>query len=84
MMAPMNTNVAEEIKPMSVFNDERNYRTDEIAEILRVDRSSVYRWIRDIENPLPAFRTKENGQPRCKGKDLNAYLDRHKVRPEYE
>ena len=83
-MAPMNNNAAEEIRPMSVFNEERNYRTDEIADILRVDRSSVYRWIRDIENPLPACRTKENGQLRCKGKDLNAYLDRHKVRPEYE
>ncbi|MDD2230172.1 MAG: helix-turn-helix domain-containing protein [Candidatus Cloacimonetes bacterium] len=83
-MAPMNTNTAEELIPMSIFNNERNYRTDEIADILRVDRSSVYRWIRDIANPLPAFRTKENGQLRCSGKDLNAYLDRHKVRPEYE
>ena len=83
-MASMNTKTTEVLETMSIFNDERNYRTDEIADILRVDRSSVYRWIRDIENPLPAFRTKENGQLRCKGKDLNAYLDRHKVRPEYE
>ena len=83
-MAYMNTKTTEVLETMSIFNDERNYRTDEIADILRVDRSSVYRWIRDIENPLPAFRTKENGQLRCKGKDLNAYLDRHKVRPEYE
>ena len=83
-MAPMNTKTTEVVETMSIFNDERNYRTDEIADILRVDRSSVYRWIRDIENPLPAFRTKENGQLRCKGKDLNAYLDKYKVRPEYE
>ena len=83
-MAPMNTNTAEELIPMSIFNDERNYRTDEIADILRVDRSSVYRWIRDIGDPLPAFRTKENGQLRCAGKDLNEYLLKHKVRPEYE
>ena len=83
-MAYINTKTTEVLETMSIFNDERNYRTDEIADILRVDRSSVYRWIRDIENPLPAFRTKENGQLRCKGKDLNAYLDRHKVRPEYE
>ncbi|GAB1468230.1 hypothetical protein MASR2M64_09410 [Candidatus Cloacimonadota bacterium] len=83
-MASMNTNTAEEIESMTVFKDERNYRTDEVADVLRVDRSSVYRWIRDIANPLPAFRTKENGQLRCSGKDLNAYLDRHKVRPEYE
>ena len=84
MMAPMNTNAAEEIKPMNVFNEERNYRTDEIADILRVDRSSVYRWIRDIENPLPAFRTKENGQLRCSGKDLNQYITKNQVKPEYE
>jgi predicted transcriptional regulator len=83
-MAYMNTKTTEVLETMSIFNDERNYRTDEIADILRVDRSSVYRWIRDIENPLPAFRTKEKGQLRCKGKDLNAYLDKYKVRPEYE
>jgi len=81
-MASNNTNTAEEL--MRIFKDERNYRTDEIAEILRVDRSSVYRWIRDILDPLPAFRTKENGQLRCSGKDLNDYLNKHKVRPEYE
>ena len=83
-MAYMNTKTTEVVETMSIFNDERNYRTDEIADILRVDRSSVYRWIRDIENPLPASRTKENGQLRCNGKDLNAYLDKYKVRPEYE
>ncbi len=83
-MASMNTNTAEEYETMSIFNDERTYRTDEIADILKVDRSSVYRWIRDIGDPLPAFRTKENGQLRCSGKDLNEYLTKHKVRPEYE
>ena len=83
-MASMNTNTAEEYETMSIFNDERTYRTDEIADILKVDRSSVYRWIRDILDPLPAFRTKENGQLRCSGKDLNLYLLKHKVRPEYE
>ena len=83
-MTSMNTNTAEEIKPMSVFNDERNYRTDEIADILRVDRSSVYRWIRDIANPLRAFRTTENGQLRCSGKDLNQYVLKNQVKPEYE
>ena len=83
-MAYMNTKTTEVLETMSIFNDERNYRTDEIADILRVDRSSVYRWIRDILDPLPAFRTKDNGQLRCAGKDLNDYLTKHKVRPEYE
>jgi hypothetical protein len=35
-------------------------------------------------DPLPAFRIKEQGQLRCYGRDINAYLDSHKVRPEYE
>ena len=83
-MAPMNINTAEEVNTMSIFKDERTYRTEEIADILKVDRSSVYRWIRDILDPLPAFRTKDNGQLRCSGKDLNLYLLKHKVRPEYE
>jgi hypothetical protein len=83
-MTPYNTNTAEEIQIMNVFKAERNYRPDEIAAALRVDRSSVYRWIRDILDPLPAFRTKEGGQLRCTGSDLNAYLLKHKVRPEYE
>jgi len=81
-MAFVNSNAAEET--MSIFKDDRNYRPDEVASTLRVNRTTVYRWIKDILDPLPAFRTKDNGQLRCKGKDLNAYLDRHKVRPEYE
>ena len=81
-MASINMNAAEET--MSIFNNDRNYRPDEVASTLQVDRSSVYRWIRDILDPLPAFRTKDNGQLRCAGKDLNDYLTKHKVRPEYE
>ena len=81
-MASSNNNIEEE--PMNLFDVERNYRPDEVADTLRVSRKSVYRWIRDIENPLPAFRTTENGQLRCKGKDLNEYVLKHKVRPEFE
>ena len=81
-MASINMNAAEET--MSIFNNDRNYRPDEVASTLRVSRNTVYRWIRDILDPLPAFRTKENGQLRCSGKDLNLYLQKHKVRPEYE
>lgn len=81
-MALVNMNAAEET--MSIFSNDRNYRPDEVADTLRVSRNTVYRWIRDILDPLPAFRTKENGQLRCSGKDLNLYLLKHKVRPEYE
>ena len=59
-MAPMNTNTADELNTMSIFKDERAYRTDAIAHMLKGDRSRVCRWIRDIGDPLPAFRTKEN------------------------
>jgi excisionase family DNA binding protein len=81
-MVSTKMNAAEET--MSIFNNDRNYRPDEVASTLRVSRNTVYRWIRDILDPLPAFRTKENGQLRCSGKDLNLYLQKHKVRPEYE
>jgi len=82
MMTFETYNAAEET--MSIFRDDRNYRPDEVAATLRVNRTTVYRCIKDILDPLPAFRTKENGQLRCSGKDLNEYLTKHKVRPEYE
>jgi excisionase family DNA binding protein len=65
------------------FND-RYYRPDEIADILNVDRSTVYRMIRDIADPLPAYRINDKGPLRVHGKDINKYLESHKVRPEYE
>lgn len=65
------------------FND-RYYRPDEIADLLKVDRSTVYRMIRDIADPLPAYRINEKGPLRVQGKDINTYLESHKVRPEYE
>jgi len=65
------------------FND-RYYRPDEIADILNVARSTVYRMIRDIADPLPAYRINDKGPLRVHGKDINKYLESHKVRPEYE
>ena len=65
------------------FND-RYYRPDEIADMLNVDRSTVYRMIRDIADPLPAYRINDKGPLRVHGKDINKYLESHKVRPEYE
>jgi hypothetical protein len=71
----------EEERMMSIFNDERCYRPDEIADKLRADISTIYRLIKDIDDPLPAFRLKNNGQLRVHGKDLNQYLESHKVDP---
>lgn len=66
---------------MSIFNSERCYRPDEIADKLSVDISTVYRLIKDIDDPLPAYRLKNNGQLRVHGQELNAYLNNHKVYP---
>ena len=65
------------------FKD-RYYRPDEIAAVLNVARSTVYRMIRDIADPLPAYRINDKGPLRVHGKDINKYLVSHKVRPEYE
>ena len=65
------------------FKD-RYYRPDEIADVLNVARSTVYRMIRDIADPLPAYRINDKGPLRVPGKDINKYLVSHKVRPEYE
>ena len=65
------------------FKD-RYYRPDEIADVLNVARSTVYRMIRDIAEPLPAYRINDKGPLRVHGKDINKYLVSHKVRPEYE
>ncbi|HOR59253.1 MAG TPA: helix-turn-helix domain-containing protein [Candidatus Cloacimonadota bacterium] len=65
------------------FKD-RYYRPDEIADVLNVARSTVYRMIRDIADPLPAYRINDKGPLRVHGKDINKYLVSHKVRPEYE
>lgn len=84
-MDNMRNNTAEMIvEPMNLFQDDRGYRPDEIAEKLNVDRSTIYRMIRKVLNPLPAYRTKENGQLRCFGRDINNYLEHNKVRPEDE
>ena len=68
---------------MKSFKD-RYYRPDEIAAVLNVARSTVYRMIRDIADPLPAYRINDKGPLRVHGKDINKYLESHKVRPEYE
>ena len=68
---------------MSTFN-ERYYRPDEIATELGVDRCTVYRMIRDVLDPLPAFRINKDGPLRVHGKDINQYLADHKVQPHNE
>ncbi len=66
---------------MGIFSSDRCYRPDEIADKLHVDVCTVYRMIKDIDDPLPAFRLNTNGQLRVYGRDLNSYLENHKVDP---
>ncbi|KQC07935.1 MAG: hypothetical protein APR54_00010 [Candidatus Cloacimonas sp. SDB] len=66
---------------MHVFNESRCYTPLRVSEILSVDITTVYRMIRCIEDPLPAFRLKNNGQLRVHGKDLNEYFESHQVDP---
>lgn len=70
-----------DINMVQVFNESRCYTPVNVAEILNVDISTVYRLIRDIDDPLPAFRLKTNGQLRVHGKEINKYLEDHKVDP---
>jgi excisionase family DNA binding protein len=66
-----------------LFRPDRSYRPDEIAQKLSVDVCTVYRMIRDINDPLPAFRPHGRAL-RVEGAELIRYLDRRKVKPENE
>ncbi len=66
---------------VQVFNESKCYTPLRVSEILAVDISTIYRLIRDIDHPLPAFRLKSNGQLRVHGKEINKYLEDHKVDP---
>jgi excisionase family DNA binding protein len=69
-----------------MFRSDRSYRPDEIAEKLQIDVRTVYRMIRDIVDPLPAYRPCGRGGRalRVEGAELIRYLERRKVRPEEE
>jgi len=69
---------------VQVFNEDRCYTPLRVSQILSVDISTIYRIIRDINDPLPAFRLKNNGQLRVHGKELNKYFEDHRVDPLYE
>jgi excisionase family DNA binding protein len=63
-----------------MFDDNRSYRPDEVADKMRVDARTIYRWIKRIERPLPAFRT-PGGELRCIGKELNQFVELNRVDP---
>lgn len=63
-----------------LFGD-RCYRPDEVAKRLDVSVRSIYRWMRDLDDPLPAYRMQQSGPLRIPGNGLNAWLDRRRVDP---
>lgn len=64
---------------MKLFDDKRSYRPDEVADRIEVHVSTVYRMIRDIDDPLPAFRL--GRQLRINGAEANRYFEQKKVNP---
>lgn len=65
---------------MSLFGD-RCYRPDEVAQKLGVSVKSIYRWVRDLDDPLPALRIQQRGPLLIPGNALNAWLGRRQVDP---
>ncbi len=65
---------------MKLFDDNRAYRPDEIADRIEVHISTVYRMINDLEHPLPAFRLRGRTL-RINGADANRYFGKKKVNP---
>jgi hypothetical protein len=64
---------------------DRYYAPGEIAAILHVSTREVYRWIADLDDPLPATRLRQNGHVlRVYGPDVRAYLARHRKIPQDE
>lgn len=59
---------------------DRYYRPDEVAELLSVDRSTVYRLISDTDDPLPAVKICQ--KLRIPGQELSEWLERKRVNPE--
>lgn len=63
---------------------DRYYRPDEVAELLSVHRSTLYRMINDTTDPLPAIKLPGDGKLRIPGKELSEWLERRRVNPEDE
>ena len=64
-----------------LFKDDRCYRPDEVAEILGIDTKTVYRRIKDLDNPFPCSRLKKHGPLRLPGNEMNKFMEENKVNP---
>jgi len=61
-----------------LFKDERLYRPDEVAKRLNISIKSIYRMIKDVDDPLPAIKIKNI--IRLPGNRLNEYIKRHTIK----
>lgn len=66
------------------INPHRYYRPDEIATLLAINRSTIYRMMSSISNPLPSVRPTGKGPLRVLGRDLIRYLEYNRKKPEFE
>ena len=48
----------------------------EVAELLQVNESTIYRYMSDEENPLPSYKVK--GITRIKKSELDAWIEKQK------
>ena len=64
---------------MEIFDDERNYYPFQVAEKLEVHISTIYRMIKDIDDPLPAFKLRRNGRLKLNGRKLNKFIKEHEI-----
>lgn len=65
-----------------MVNTGRYYRPDEVAELLSVDKTTIYRLIRDIDDPLPAIKLNGERCLRIPGQELSEWLERRRVNAE--
>jgi len=57
------------------------YRPDEVCEILSINKTTFYRKVGDIENPLPAIRINKGGSLRVPIEDFQKWIEKNKVDP---
>jgi hypothetical protein len=71
--------MSENLKPL--FDSKRCYRPDEVACKWNLDIKEIYKMIKDINDPLPAFRPTGKKALRIRGEILNAWEIKTKVEP---
>ncbi len=67
-----------------LFSNDRAYRIDEVAEILRVHERTIRRLVNEIDEKERLRSYKIKTSIRIPGPVINQYLQDHEVKPEWE